>query len=430
MQQHYATAMPQVPQIRATGLGPYTSLAVAGSPMPQQLECKAATVIPAVAAASRQPLIAGRITHAQPVQSVQPQVVPAVIAAPLPQQQQHVNSKIQPQLQNLPRFRPPSFEGPLPCPESPGSTPRSDTAVGCSAGREAAEPPFPPGSVVEYKSRSAGHWIAAKVEYFDEVKHMYRLDVHPHAAPDRVRVRGAGTYIRGTFASSLGPGDQAFVPEQPEALHTGVARPVGTVQATSVSMPSAVALPTSTVGPLPTGGALPIGAPLSSGGPVPIALSAPAAGAISSSAPLPSTVLPTPVAVGLRIGAQTAESTGGSCSGVCENEGTTFDETPSVPLGQLLSTPPRPIGTSGDHVCAMDDPQAMPQDVNSLMEEVTRLRDMVRNLEAENCQLLEQVAQEAMLKDRYFQELRMCHDQLQNVPRARVLVDEQNEKGF
>lgn len=51
---------------------------------------------------------------------------------------------------------------------------------------------FPVGSIVEYRSRSSGQWIFARVEGFDEANQMYRLDVQPHAQPDRVRARGAG----------------------------------------------------------------------------------------------------------------------------------------------------------------------------------------------------------------------------------------------
>lgn len=51
--------------------------------------------------------------------------------------------------------------------------------------------PFAVGSFVEYKSRSSGHWILAKVEAYDESSGSYRLDVQPHAHPDRVRHRQA-----------------------------------------------------------------------------------------------------------------------------------------------------------------------------------------------------------------------------------------------
>lgn len=48
---------------------------------------------------------------------------------------------------------------------------------------------FLPGVMVEYKSRTSGQWIVAKVEYFDDKSNSYRLDVQPHAHPDRVRAR-------------------------------------------------------------------------------------------------------------------------------------------------------------------------------------------------------------------------------------------------
>jgi hypothetical protein len=49
---------------------------------------------------------------------------------------------------------------------------------------------FAVGSFVEYKSRSSGLWILAKVEGYDEGSQTYRLDVQPHAHVDRVRPRG------------------------------------------------------------------------------------------------------------------------------------------------------------------------------------------------------------------------------------------------
>jgi len=156
------------------------------------------------------------------------------------------SSKMQPQLQHLPRFQPPCFEdynGNLPCPDSPGSTPRDDDEEpqADSSVREELPPPprrehvpgegrsrskrstesyaareadsgrtseashavpsilasldrpaiFAPGSFVEYKSRSSGAWILAKVEDWNESSQTYRLDVQPHAHVDRVRPRNS-----------------------------------------------------------------------------------------------------------------------------------------------------------------------------------------------------------------------------------------------
>merc|ERR1712190_81294 len=42
---------------------------------------------------------------------------------------------------------------------------------------------------VEYKSRSSGLWILARVEGYSASSNMYRLDVQPHARPDRIRQR-------------------------------------------------------------------------------------------------------------------------------------------------------------------------------------------------------------------------------------------------
>merc|ERR1719446_1661075 len=88
------------------------------------------------------------------------------------------STKMQPQLQHLPPFQPPSFEGAdglLPCPDSPGSTPRGDEEFSREGevttsmvvpgekqqndnSQEAIDKenhnPYPIGSFVEYKSRS------------------------------------------------------------------------------------------------------------------------------------------------------------------------------------------------------------------------------------------------------------------------------------
>lgn len=132
-------------------------------------------------------------------------VPPAVAAAPTP-----AGAKIQPQLQHLPRFQPPSFEGAngaLPCPDSPGSTPREGSDERRNSALEVKRPPvsdsnpgqierhtmpFPAGTIVEYRSRSSGQWILARVEGFDEANQTYRLDVQPHAQMDRVRARSGG----------------------------------------------------------------------------------------------------------------------------------------------------------------------------------------------------------------------------------------------
>lgn len=206
-------------------------------------------------AQSRLP-VAGRIAHAPagpPVGAPHPGQVAVAAPAPAPAP---AGAKM-PQLQHLPRFQPPSFEGAngtLPCPDSPGSTPRDDEPDFMDAAapphpgdrsgerwpaehrlgevsrsqevvsrdeelhppapsrgsrhqpeaQAVAEPPpqaptppartgpHPPGSFVEYKSRSSGLWILAKVEGYDESSQTYRLDVQPHAQAERVRPRGGG----------------------------------------------------------------------------------------------------------------------------------------------------------------------------------------------------------------------------------------------
>lgn len=192
-----------VPPIRAASSATY-GISTPSQPL---VDHKKASMMPA----ARLP---GRVAHA--VIPVAHPVAPVPVPVPAPA------TKMQPQLQHLPRFQPPSFEGAdglIPCPDSPGSTPRGDeefsreeesvthsiatSVVGAStqnqkeaslevlpeAIEETNRAPFPVGSFVEYKSRSSGHWILAKVEAYEEVANSYKLDVQPHAHPDRVRHR-------------------------------------------------------------------------------------------------------------------------------------------------------------------------------------------------------------------------------------------------
>jgi hypothetical protein len=112
----------------------------------------------------------------------------------------------------------------IPCPDSPCSTPRGDenayeeASVFLSAkqedeveqlhegkeNRKENHGPFAVGSFVEYKSRSSGHWILAKVEAYDEAADSYRLDVQPHARSDRVRRRQRRSGEKHHVAEKLG----------------------------------------------------------------------------------------------------------------------------------------------------------------------------------------------------------------------------------
>lgn len=141
------------------------------------------------------PVQGARAAHGAPPVAA----VTAVLAAPTPN-----NCKIQPQLQNLPRFQPPDFEGEdgqLPRPDSPCSTPResghSDQLEDCG--------PFSPDTFVEYRSRSSGQWILAKVENFNADTQTYRLDVQPYAPADRVRARRRGLPKRPELANGQEP---------------------------------------------------------------------------------------------------------------------------------------------------------------------------------------------------------------------------------
>jgi len=129
-----------------------------------------------------------------------------------------------PPIQRLPCFRPPSFEnndGILPLPESPESTVRGEDTEGFRCPQKSVVPSteskmsprtqrqaderhtepepeqpaaessgvYPAGTFVEYKSRSSGLWILARVQGYNEGSQTYCLDVQKHAQPSRVRQR-------------------------------------------------------------------------------------------------------------------------------------------------------------------------------------------------------------------------------------------------
>lgn len=316
MQPHYAAAVPQVRHAQ-----PYQTASLAGR-QAQPIGTLQAGVAPSPArlplhhhaAGAPAQAAPGRVVAAHPAHHVaavapqQPQ--PGAVVAP----QAAAQAKIQPQLQQLPRFRPPAFEGEngaLPCPDSPGSTPRSGRKLANSkpnvneAKVDEKTGLFLPGSIVEYKSRSSGQWIPAKVENYDEANATYRLDVQPHANPDRVRARGS---ITGS-ASSAG------------------------------------------------------------------------------------------VVAGGAVGREATEANGANCDG-----------------GPTVATPSKPSpgslhGSPGNGAEAT----AGPPDVQALLSEVSALKMQVSLLQAENAQLHEQVASESALKERYYQDLRACHEQLQRV---------------
>lgn len=346
--QHYASAA--VPQIRAAGAAPAQyGIATPSGPVEHK------KIIPP----ARLP-VAGRFEAPAPhaVAAVVQAVPTAVAAAPTPAPATVPPAKITPQLQHLPKFQPPCFEGAngsLPLPDSPGSTPREGNSTSGPAGSgagpcvtvnatgstgggssvvaaavaagvssdsvpgvptptaavlsapvpmgpgplgpilappatcalteqrpaqmvaqalvaederpslasqaqrlanasETAAPsaapaamggPSPPapaavaameripatpyavGSIVEYKSRSSGQWILAKVDGYDEVNHTYKLDVQPHAHPDRVRPRQHGPGVSVSQHSEHAPDASA---EQAASVgHGGVelTRPLG-----------------------------------------------------------------------------------------------------------------------------------------------------------------------------------------------------------
>mmetsp|Transcript_20006 Transcript_20006/g.46562 ORF Transcript_20006/g.46562 Transcript_20006/m.46562 type:complete len:423 (-) Transcript_20006:53-1321(-) len=391
------------------------------------------------------PPVSGRMLH--PRSAVPPP--PAVASAAPTTPASGSSTKNQPHLQNLPKFQPPKFEninGMLPCPDSPGSTPRgngeaegedgnpvspslalaqaaSNTArqsdfsanLSTSAGEQqstgvvpiatlhpsaadseaiAREPqqepngwnslseatvvqdfkkearslvkeestapttssklkragkdvdgaahssrqhhhqpgyePHPVGSFVEYKSRSSGAWLLARVEGYDERTQTYRLDVQPHAAAERVRARQTTT-------------DKAD--RLPEA--TPPARTVGSRRSGQEAALEANGSPTS-----PRKEARDLAGKRMSGG---------------------------------QLAPRTAEP--------------------------ALDVPP-----------TADGDLASSRHVHELQRENERLRAQVSQLQAEKDELHEKCMQEIALKERYFNQLRMVHEQMQrksarNTPR-------------
>eukprot|EP00929_Paragymnodinium_shiwhaense_P024179 TRINITY_DN14968_c0_g1_i1.p2 TRINITY_DN14968_c0_g1~~TRINITY_DN14968_c0_g1_i1.p2 ORF type:complete len:340 (-),score=64.69 TRINITY_DN14968_c0_g1_i1:78-1097(-) len=254
-----------------------------------------------------------------------PQPPPPAVAQPAP-------AKIQPQLQQLPKFQPPVFEGEngaLPCPDSPGSTPRSGRKSTGGRLQEALVDEetglFLPGSTVEYKSRSSGQWIPARVESYDEANRQYRLDVQPHAHPERVRPRGSisGSASSAAVASTSAGGATASNASNNAAIRDATEAVIG-----SVANPEAEE---------------------------------------------------------------------------------TISATPARPsVADVNGSPSNGAEASKAAALANADPQA-------LLAEVNALKMQVSLLQAENVQLREQVASEVALKERYYQDLRVCHDQLNRV---------------
>lgn len=178
--------------------------------------------------AQRLPVTAPRMTQARPVAA---SVAPAIAAAP------STSSKF-PQLQNLPRFQPPVFEGidgQLPRPDSPCSTPREEEQTiliaDCFSIASLAEEtngPFTAGTLVEYKSRSSGQWITAQVESYDVSSQTYRLDVQSSAPSERVRLR-ARTNLKPLTVANLS--DEARHSSQPASPNTSFEEEVESLRA-------------------------------------------------------------------------------------------------------------------------------------------------------------------------------------------------------
>lgn len=421
--QHFPAT--SVPPVRTTSAAPYgisTPSGPGGSHAPPQL-------LRFPGGTSAQPRSSAQGLPLQPGV----QIVPSVPTQP---QHSQVNTKSHPQMAHLPKFKPPSFEGVLPMPESPGSTPREKEVLVEDPGPQrrapsqqegaprnlneagnplkphgtstqqapmhtlaSVNPPapvqtaadvnvqsdaqdagtgsasrqttpqaalrFPVGSFVEYRSRSSGLWIIAMVEGYEDRTGYYRLDVQPHAHPDRIRARGS--------ASQLQPVQGSQSAQRDDREDT---RPGG---------PSA--------GPSRTGSG--VRAPATDAQPN---LRAPALGQEA----------------GLR---QDPANHSSKASKEAAGQVRSFDI--AAPLPQAVGDSPSPRG-------GPDSPEFVPlesrqqpsrneeeADGDAARREIEVLRRQVSRLQSENDQLKDRLNQEAALKDRYFSELCICHEQLQ-----------------
>lgn len=57
---------------------------------------------------------------------------------------------------------------------------------------------------MEYKSRSTGTWILAKVQGYDQRTGAYKLDVQPNAKPERIRPKCKKQQTGGTSFGEIG----------------------------------------------------------------------------------------------------------------------------------------------------------------------------------------------------------------------------------
>lgn len=87
---------------------------------------------------------------------------------------------------NEAREGPPAHSGQHGAARTPAPAPRREEREATPA--QSGQPVrFAPGSNVEYYSRSHGTWVYGVVQGFDESTGTYRLDIHPQAAPEKIR---------------------------------------------------------------------------------------------------------------------------------------------------------------------------------------------------------------------------------------------------
>lgn len=231
---------------------------------------------------------------------------------------------------------------------------------------------FAVGSFVEYKSRSSGLWILAKVESFDEANNSYRLDVQPHAHADRVRARtphsgsGATDHEREARRDRNGGRDRERDSEREQLCEgelggdreSGRDREFGKEHRSRHERDACEMPVPSNVEPLAQGG-------------------------VSNGYPLHSA------------------------------PDTVFEQ---LSAAESLS-PVLEIKSRGNCDLSLDlsqaDPVRLMAEVDALRQQVARLQSENSRLQSDNTTLQERLQQETNLKDRYFSEVCSCHDQLQ-----------------
>lgn len=271
---------------------------------------------------------------------------------------------------------------------------------------------FLPGTFVEYKSRTSGQWILAKVDSFDEKSNTYRLDVQPHAHPDRVRARQGNN-----SATANGDRDRASAPVQ-QAANDGVWRDENhgshrpaVINATSVEAHPSL-LPAYTQ-PMPT--VVPSSQYLAQDRERPQyeaqAQVADRLGEQREATPLQTAALQNVAPLSTLSPLQNGSLNPNDSASV------------SPAMKMLKEVVPMLDPTSPREDYDLQDGSALggerlpgpDAEITRCRAEADALRRQVARLQTENGVLKERLSAEAALKDRYFAELCICNEQLQRL---------------